>query len=28
LQKLCSPIPCEESKDLQRAIDDYKKKKK
>jgi Flp pilus assembly protein TadD len=28
LQKLCSPIPCEEYKDLKRAVDDYKKKKK
>jgi Flp pilus assembly protein TadD len=28
LQKLCSPIPCEELKDLRRAVDDYKKKKK
>ena len=28
LRKLCSPIPCEESKDLQRAIDEYKKKNK
>jgi Flp pilus assembly protein TadD len=27
LQRLCSPIPCEESKDLQRAIQEYKKKK-
>ena len=27
LQRLCSPIPCEELKDLQRAIQDYKKKK-
>lgn len=26
LQKLCTPIPCEEHKDLKRAIDDYKKK--
>jgi len=28
LNRLCSPIPCEELKDLKRAIDDYKKKKK
>jgi Flp pilus assembly protein TadD len=28
LQKLCTPIPCEEYKDLRRALDDYKKKKK
>jgi len=28
LQRLCSPIPCEEYKDLKRAVDDYKKKKK
>jgi Flp pilus assembly protein TadD len=28
LQKLCSPIPCEQLKDLRRAVDDYKKKKK
>jgi Flp pilus assembly protein TadD len=28
LQKLCTPIPCEEYKDLKRAVDDYKKKKK
>ena len=27
LKKLCSPIPCEQSKDLQHAIEDYKKKK-
>jgi Flp pilus assembly protein TadD len=26
LKRLCTPIPCEELKDLQRAIDDYKKK--
>ena len=26
LQKLCTPIPCEEYKDLKRAIDEYKKK--
>ncbi len=25
LQKLCSPIPCEEYKDLRHAVDDYKK---
>lgn len=28
LNRLCSPIPCEELKDLKRAIDDYRKKKK
>lgn len=28
LKKLCSPIPCEEYKDLRRAVDDYKKKNK
>jgi len=28
LQVLCSPIPCEELKDLKRAIDTYKKAKK
>ncbi len=28
LTRLCSPIPCEELKDLRRAIDEYKKKKK
>jgi len=28
LQKLCTPIPCEEYKDLRRAVDDYKKGKK
>jgi Flp pilus assembly protein TadD len=28
LQRLCTPIPCEEYKDLKRAIDDYKKAKK
>ena len=27
LQRLCSPIPCEEYKDLKRAVDEYKKKK-
>ncbi len=27
LSKLCSPIPCEEQKQLKQAIDDYKKKK-
>ena len=27
LQRLCSPIPCEELKDLQRAVQEYKKKK-
>ena len=26
LLKLCTPIPCEEHKDLKRAIDEYKKK--
>ena len=26
LARLCTPIPCEEQKDLKRAIDDYKKK--
>ncbi len=26
LLRLCTPIPCEEHKDLKRAIDDYKKK--
>lgn len=25
LQKLCNPIPCEEYKDLRRAVDDFKK---
>jgi len=25
LQKLCTPIPCEEYKDLRRAVDEYKK---
>jgi len=25
LQKLCTPIPCEEYKDLKRAVDEYKK---
>ena len=25
LLKLCTPIPCEEYKDLKRAVDDYKK---
>jgi tetratricopeptide (TPR) repeat protein len=28
LQKLCTPIPCEEYKDLKRAVDEYKKNKK
>jgi len=28
LNRLCSPIPCEELKDLRRAIDDFKKKNK
>jgi len=28
LQKLCSPIPCEEYKDLRRAVEDFKKNKK
>ena len=28
LQKLCTPVPCEEYKDLKRALDDYKKNKK
>jgi Flp pilus assembly protein TadD len=28
LQRLCTPIPCEEYKDLKRAVDDYKKAKK
>jgi cytochrome c-type biogenesis protein CcmH/NrfG len=28
LQRLCSPIPCEELKELRRAIDQYKKTKK
>jgi Flp pilus assembly protein TadD len=27
LQKLCTPIPCEEYKELKRAVDEYKKKK-
>jgi Flp pilus assembly protein TadD len=27
LQRLCTPIPCEEYKDLKRAVDEYKKKK-
>ena len=26
LQKLCTPIPCEEYKELKRAVDEYKKK--
>jgi tetratricopeptide (TPR) repeat protein len=28
LQKLCTPIPCEEYKDLRRAVDEYKKNNK
>jgi Flp pilus assembly protein TadD len=28
LQKLCTPIPCEEYKELKRAVDEYKKNKK
>jgi Flp pilus assembly protein TadD len=28
LQKLCTPIPCEEYKDLKRAVDEYKKNNK
>jgi tetratricopeptide (TPR) repeat protein len=28
LQRLCSPIPCEELKELKRAVEDYKKNKK
>lgn len=28
LNRLCSPIPCEEAKDLQRAIDEFRKKTK
>lgn len=28
LQKICTPIPCEEYKELKRAVDDYKKNKK
>jgi Flp pilus assembly protein TadD len=28
LQKICSPIPCEELKELRRAVDAYKKAKK
>ncbi|HVY05798.1 MAG TPA: tetratricopeptide repeat protein [Burkholderiales bacterium] len=28
LQRLCSPIPCEELKELKRAVDAYKKTKK
>jgi Flp pilus assembly protein TadD len=28
LQKLCTPIPCEEYKDLRRALDEYKKNHK
>jgi Flp pilus assembly protein TadD len=27
LQRLCTPIPCEEYKDLKRAVDEYKKRK-
>jgi Flp pilus assembly protein TadD len=28
LQRICSPIPCEEYKELKRAVDEYKKAKK
>jgi Flp pilus assembly protein TadD len=28
LQRLCTPIPCEEYKDLKRAVDEYKKQQK
>jgi Flp pilus assembly protein TadD len=28
LQRLCSPIPCEQVKDLRRAVEEYKKTKK
>lgn len=28
LQKICTPIPCEAYKELKRAVDEYKKKKK
>lgn len=28
LTKLCTPIPCEEQRELKRALDDYRKKKK
>ena len=28
LQKLCTPVPCEEYKDLRRAVDEYKKNNK
>ncbi|MGH8596750.1 MAG: tetratricopeptide repeat protein, partial [Gammaproteobacteria bacterium] len=28
LQKLCTPIPCEEYKELKRAVESYKKNKK
>ena len=28
LQKICSPVPCEEYKELKRAVDAYKKAKK
>lgn len=28
LQRLCTPIPCEEYKDLKRAVEEYKKAKK
>jgi Flp pilus assembly protein TadD len=28
LQKICTPIPCEEYKELKRAVDEYKKGKK
>jgi Flp pilus assembly protein TadD len=27
LQKLCTPIPCEEYRELRRAVDEYRKKK-
>lgn len=27
LQKICTPIPCEEYKELKRAVEEYKKKK-
>lgn len=28
LQKICTPIPCEEYRDLKRAVDNYKKNRK
>jgi Flp pilus assembly protein TadD len=28
LQKICSPIPCEEYKELKRAVEEFRKKKK